>query len=45
MGIKHNCCKEVDFEWKEIVVIGDGKDKIKCKVCGRIFEEVKEERK
>ncbi len=38
--IKHNCCKDNDFEWKEIS-LKDYDDSIVCKNCGRIFREIK----
>lgn len=37
--IKHNCCKECSFEWKEVYVDKDYEDVIICKICGRIFKE------
>ena len=40
MEIKHNCCKDCNFEWKAIA--GNGGDIVTCKDCGRTFiEEVK----
>lgn len=39
--IKHNCCKEGKFEFKEIALTEDSVDIIKCKICGRLWEEVK----
>lgn len=41
MGIKHNCTKEGDFKFVEIAITEDAKDKIMCKVCGRIWEDTK----
>ncbi len=41
MTLKHNCTKEGEFEFVEIDLSGDEQDKIKCKVCGRIWVEEK----
>ena len=37
--IKHNCCKENKFEWSKIDLSGKEKDTLRCKICGREFEE------
>ncbi len=41
MGLKHNCTKVGDFEFVEVAIDETTKDKIKCKVCGRIWIEEK----
>lgn len=41
--IKHNCTKEGEFEFVIIAMTPNDKDRIKCKVCGREWEEVKNE--
>ena len=41
MPMKHNCCNECEFEWISIDPAGKEPDKLKCKICGRTFEEIK----
>ncbi len=38
---RHNCTKEGNFEFVEVAISKDTKDKIKCQICGRIWEEVR----
>ena len=44
MGMKHNCTKEGKFEFIEVHVLetDSSTDKIKCLICGRVWEEYKE---
>lgn len=39
--IKHNCTKENKFEFVYVALSKDTKDRIKCEICGREWEEVK----
>ena len=41
--MKHNCTKEGKFKFIEIDLTEQETDKIKCLVCGRIWEELKKE--
>lgn len=43
--IKHNCCKYCLFEWEENSLRSLSEDVIKCKICGRMFKELKEKEK
>ncbi|KKM97764.1 hypothetical protein LCGC14_1164740 [marine sediment metagenome] len=42
MEIKHNCTKEGNFKFDIIAMNKEEKDKIKCKVCGRIWKDTGE---
>ena len=39
--MRHNCTKEGNFKFVGIAMSKDDKDKIKCEICGRIWEEVR----
>ena len=39
MEIKHNCIKEGEFEFISVDPFGKIPDIIKCKICGREWEE------
>ena len=39
---RHNCTKEGEFEFVDIALTKDGTDKIKCKICGRVWQEIRE---
>lgn len=42
METKHNCTKENKFKFVSIGMKKGEKDKIKCKVCGRVWEDTGE---
>ena len=39
MGVKHNCCQPMHFEWASVDPFGATPDVLKCNVCGRKFAE------
>ncbi len=39
---RHNCILESQFEFIAIAFTKDDKDRICCKICGRIWEEIRE---
>ena len=38
---RHNCTKEGKFEMIYVALSKDTTDKIKCEICGRVWEEVR----
>jgi hypothetical protein len=39
--IRHNCTLEGKFEFVSVAISKNATDKIKCLICGRIWEEVR----